>query len=70
MKCLRAGTGYRPERCDLIRTASPMHDIGKIGTPDHVLLKPGKFTPEEFKVITQHTEIGFWEFWPAPTRNC
>ena len=36
-----------------------MHDIGKIGTPDHVLLKPGKFTPEEFKVITQHTEIGY-----------
>jgi putative two-component system response regulator len=36
-----------------------MHDIGKIGTPDNVLLKPGKFTPEEFKVITQHTEIGY-----------
>ena len=51
--------GLSPERCDLIRTASPMHDIGKIGTPDHVLLKPGKFTPEEFKVITQHTEIGY-----------
>ena len=51
--------GLSPERCDLIRTASPMHDIGKIGTPDHVLLKPGKFTPEEFKVIIQHTEIGY-----------
>ena len=51
--------GLSHERCDLIRTASPMHDIGKIGTPDHVLLKPGKFTPEEFKVITQHTEIGY-----------
>ena len=51
--------GLSPERCDLIRTASPMHDIGKIGTPDHVLLKPDKFTPEEFKVITQHTEIGY-----------
>lgn len=51
--------GLSSDRCDLIRTASPMHDIGKIGTPDHVLLKPGKFTPEEFKVITQHTEIGY-----------
>lgn len=40
-------SGLSAERCDLIRTASPMHDIGKIGTPDHVLLKPGKFTPEE-----------------------
>ncbi len=51
--------GIPPDRCDLIRTASPMHDIGKIGTPDHVLLKPGKFTPEEFNVIAQHAEIGY-----------
>lgn len=51
--------GIAPDRCDLIRTASPMHDIGKIGTPDHVLLKPGKFTPEEFNVIAQHAEIGY-----------
>ena len=36
-----------------------MHDIGKIGTPDHVLLKPGKFTQEEFDVISQHAEIGY-----------
>ncbi|MBX3235022.1 MAG: response regulator [Nitrospiraceae bacterium] len=51
--------GLSPDRCDLIRTASPMHDIGKIGTPDHVLLKPGKFTPEEFNVIAQHADIGY-----------
>lgn len=51
--------GLSPERCDIIRTASPMHDIGKIGTPDHVLLKPGKFTQEEFSVIAQHAEIGY-----------
>lgn len=51
--------GLSPERCDIIRTASPMHDIGKIGTPDHVLLKPGKFTSEEFSVIAQHAEIGY-----------
>lgn len=51
--------GLSPERCDLIRTASPMHDIGKIGTPDHVLRKPGKFTAEEFDVIAQHAEIGY-----------
>lgn len=51
--------GLSNERCDLIRTASPMHDIGKIGTPDHVLLKPGKFTQEEFNVISQHAEIGY-----------
>ena len=51
-------SGLDPERCELIRIASPMHDIGKIGTPDHILLKPGKFTPEEFKVMTRHTDIG------------
>ena len=51
--------GLNEERTELIRTASPMHDIGKIGTPDHVLLKPGKFTDEEYEVITQHPEIGY-----------
>ncbi|MEP6934002.1 MAG: response regulator, partial [Nitrospirota bacterium] len=51
--------GLSSERCDLIRTASPMHDIGKIGTPDHVLLKPGKVTPEDFAVISQPAEIGY-----------
>jgi len=51
--------GLEPQRCELIRIASPMHDIGKIGTPDHILLKPGKFTPEEFKAIALHPEIGY-----------
>ena len=51
-------SGLDHARCELIRIASPMHDIGKIGTPDHILLKPGKFTPEEFKVMTRHTDIG------------
>jgi putative two-component system response regulator len=51
--------GLEPERCELIRIASPMHDIGKIGTPDNILLKPGKFTPEEFKAIALHPEIGY-----------
>jgi putative two-component system response regulator len=50
--------GIEPERCELIRIASPMHDIGKIGTPDNILLKPGKFSPEEFEIITRHSEMG------------
>lgn len=41
-----------------IKLASPMHDIGKIGIPDQILLKPGKLTPEEFEIIKTHTEIG------------
>ena len=50
--------GLDADRCELIRVASPMHDIGKIGTPDHILLKPGKFSREEFEVIMRHAEIG------------
>jgi len=38
--------------------AVPLHDIGKIGIPDNVLLKPGRLTPEEFEIIKQHTVIG------------
>lgn len=38
--------------------AAPMHDIGKIGIPDHILLKPGKLTPEEYRTMQQHTLIG------------
>jgi len=38
--------------------AVPMHDIGKVGIPDNILLKPGKLTPEEFEVIKSHTLIG------------
>jgi putative two-component system response regulator len=38
--------------------ASPMHDIGKIGIPDHVLLKPGGFTPDEWEIMKGHTSMG------------
>ena len=41
-----------------MRMAAPMHDIGKIGTPDSILLKPGKLTDDEFSVMKRHTEIG------------
>ncbi len=43
---------------DLILYASPMHDIGKIGIPDAILLKPGKFTPEDRQIMQKHPEIG------------
>jgi response regulator RpfG family c-di-GMP phosphodiesterase len=42
---------------DLFR-ASPMHDIGKVGIPDEILLKPGPLTPDEFEIMKQHTTIG------------
>ncbi len=46
---------------DYVRTlflTSPLHDIGKVGIPDSVLLKPGKLTPEEFEIMKQHTVLG------------
>jgi putative two-component system response regulator len=44
--------------CDLVLNAAPMHDIGKIGIPDHILRKPGKFEPHEWEVMKTHTLIG------------
>ena len=41
-----------------IRYAAPMHDVGKIGIPDNILLKPGKLTEEEFDIIKTHSTIG------------
>ena len=46
------------ELTDIIYYASPMHDIGKIGIPDSILLKPGKLTHIEFETIKTHTQIG------------
>jgi hypothetical protein len=50
--------GLPAEQCDLIRRAAPLHDLGKIGVPDALLLKPGKLTDEEFEQIKAHATIG------------
>lgn len=50
--------GLSDEECELILYASPLHDIGKVGIPDSVLLKPGKFNEDEFNIMKQHSEIG------------
>lgn len=44
--------------CRLIQVASPMHDVGKIGVSDTILLKPGKLTDEEFSLMQDHVKIG------------
>ncbi len=53
---LEAGLGDAFAR--MILRASPMHDVGKIGIPDHVLLKPGPLDPEEWAIMQRHSEIG------------
>lgn len=51
--------GLPVEDQTLILQAAPMHDVGKIGTPDHILLKPGRLTPDEFAEMKRHAVIGF-----------
>ena len=46
------------ETIDLLYKSAPLHDIGKVGIPDMILLKPGKLTDEEFEVMKDHPEIG------------
>ncbi|HTM47863.1 MAG TPA: HD domain-containing phosphohydrolase [Bryobacteraceae bacterium] len=55
---LARAAGRTDLECMLIRRAAALHDIGKIGIPDHILLKPGKLTSEEFEQIRTHTSIG------------
>lgn len=51
--------GLDDNTCNMIRHAAPMHDIGKIGVPDQILLKRGKLTQQEWSVMQAHTRIGY-----------
>jgi HD-GYP domain-containing protein (c-di-GMP phosphodiesterase class II) len=55
---LGARAGLPAERCELLRLAAPLHDIGKIAIPDHVLLKQGRFTARERTIMQGHAELG------------
>ncbi len=58
-RLIAEGMGLDENRCNLIEMAAPMHDIGKIGIPDNILLKPGKLTHEEFSIMKTHSSIGY-----------
>jgi putative two-component system response regulator len=48
----------QPQEVDLLFKSSPLHDVGKIGVPDSILLKPGPLTPSEFEEMKKHTLYG------------
>ncbi len=57
-RLLAAASGWNEDACDVLMNAAPMHDIGKISTPDSILKKPGPLDPEEMDVMRRHCESG------------
>ncbi|OGR34729.1 MAG: two-component system response regulator [Desulfovibrionales bacterium GWA2_65_9] len=55
---LAQAVGLSEDRCEMLRECAPLHDVGKIGIPDDILLKPGKFTGSEFLVMQLHCMYG------------
>jgi len=51
--------GIEPAHCELIRRSSTLHDVGKIGVADEILLKPGPLTPAEIRAMQRHAKIGY-----------
>ncbi|MCD6259559.1 MAG: HD domain-containing protein, partial [Helicobacteraceae bacterium] len=58
-KLLALYYGLDSREAEILKQASPMHDIGKVAIPDAILNKPGKFTQEEFEYMKRHAEIGY-----------
>ena len=58
-RALARKADWSEEDCDLIELAAPMHDTGKIGIPDAILKKPGRFEPGEWEIMKKHSEIGY-----------
>jgi putative two-component system response regulator len=58
-RALAEAAGWTEEQAEWLELAAPMHDTGKIGTPDSILKAPRKLTPDEWSVMQQHSEIGY-----------
>ncbi len=58
-KILALKLGLSLENAEMLKLASPMHDIGKVGIPDEILNKPGKLTPDEFEIMKTHAQMGY-----------
>ena len=58
-KLLALKLGLDEKTADMLKLASPMHDIGKVGIPDNILNKPGKHTFEEFEIMKTHAQLGY-----------
>jgi response regulator RpfG family c-di-GMP phosphodiesterase len=58
-KLLALKLGLDEKTADMLKLASPMHDIGKVGIPDNILNKPGKHTFEEFEIMKTHAQMGY-----------
>jgi len=58
-KLLALYYGLSDKEADILKTASPMHDIGKIAIPDAILNKPARFTEEEFEIMKTHAKLGY-----------
>lgn len=56
---LGRAAGFSPAEAELMLLAAPMHDVGKVATPDYILLKNGPLTPSEFEIMKQHTVAGY-----------
>ncbi|WP_138756141.1 HD domain-containing phosphohydrolase [Paenibacillus sinopodophylli] len=56
---LAIGLGMSESEASMLRSASPMHDIGKVAIPDAILQKPGKLTADEFEKMKEHADIGY-----------
>ena len=57
-KVLALKYGMSEEEAEMLKQASPMHDIGKVAIPDAILNKPARFTPEEFEIMKEHANLG------------